>query len=360
MKRINILVFMIFGTFIFMANGCSQNNENSGGNKKLAKESLIKTEKPQRKNFQNVCHWFGKVGSKNKTQIISLESGVILSINAKDGVTIVKGQPVFDIGGPLINSRQTVLSNKLISLQKRIAFAEKMVSLKKDAISQKFANFSELASAEDSLAQLKTEFDAATQEKLQLENAIQMRATIGGTFAGRKVCIGQEVQKGDTLAEIISKDQLYIIATIFPKDNDINLQNKNVVINLPNNKSIKGIVINVMPRKNAEGANVIWIESDELIKNLQPGQTIAGTLILSEHRNTLAVPENAIMRDEEEKAFVFIKTPDGYKKRLVKTGIEKAGWIEIKTGIEKDDKIVIKGAYELFYQDFNKIYKVVD
>ena len=64
----------------------------------------------------------------------------------------------------------------------------------------------------------------------------------------------------------------------------------------------------------------------------------------------------------DENSFVFLKnsSASGYHRQAVKTGIVSHGMAEILQGLKKNDRIVVQGAYELFYNDFNKIYKVVD
>ena len=87
---------------------------------------------------------------------------------------------------------------------------------------------------------------------------------------------------------------------------------------------------------------------------------MAGTIILAAHENALAVPQAAVVRDEEERAYVFLQNRSGYRRQPVKTGIVASGWIEITSGLKAGDEVVVQGAYELLYQDFNKIYKVAD
>ena len=72
------------------------------------------------------------------------------------------------------------------------------------------------------------------------------------------------------------------------------------------------------------------------------------------------MPEDAVVYDQEGKSFIFVKKGRGYEKRQVKTGLIKNGWIEIVSGLSKNDMLVIRGAYELFYRDFSKTYKVPD
>ncbi|NOZ70502.1 MAG: efflux RND transporter periplasmic adaptor subunit [Chloroflexi bacterium] len=326
----------------------------------LPRQDIIRIATPQRRTFAATCRWFGKVDSRNKVRIIALETGRIVSIAARDGSPVVKGDVLFTIGGPLVDSRLVTLQNQSATLQERIKLAEQMVRVKREAVAQQFAKHEELTSAEDALARLKTEMESVRQAIQRFREATHLRATVGGMFTHRKVSIGQEVQKGDDLAEIISQDHIYIAATLFPKGGDAELEKKRAVINLPEGNSIQGTITTVLPQRTAEGASIVWIEGPDLASALRPGQTVAGTIILSEHKKALAVPQDAVVRDEEERAYIFLKNSSGYRRQPVTTGIDAGRWVEIMSGLKAGDEVVVQGAYELFYQDFNKIYKVTD
>ncbi len=326
----------------------------------LPRPGVIETAAPQRRDFTETRRWFGMVKSKNKTRIIALESGRIVSIGVEDGMPVAEDELLFTIGGPLIDSRRRVLRDKTTALRERVRLAGQMVKIKRDAVSQQFAKQEELAAAEDALARLKAEREAAGQELQRLQEATHLCATADGVFTSRKVSVGQEVRKGGTLAEIISQDHIYIAATLFPKGGEVELAGKRAVINLPGGSSIQGIITAVLPQRTATGASVVRIEGPDPAVAFRPGQTVTGTLILAVHEKMPAVPQDAIVRDEEERPYVFLKDSSGYHRRHVATGIVADGWVEIMSGLTDGEEVVVRGAYELFHRDFNKIYKVAD
>ena len=326
----------------------------------LPESDILGIARPQRRDFAETCHWFGKVESRKKDRVIAMETGRIAAIAAGDGMLVAEGTRLFIIGGPLIDSRLDALCEKTSALNERVELAEETVNIKRKALSQHFARHDELASAEDRLARLKAEMECASQELLRLREASCVRATVGGVFTNRRVSAGQEVQMGDELAEIISRDDVYIAATLFPGEGDLELEEKRMVIDLPTGKSTEGTVISVLPERTAEGATVVWIEGHDLASTLRPGETVSGTAVLSVHERALAIPQDAVVQDEEGRSFVFIKDSTGYRRQRVKTGIVSDGWVEIMSGVGEGDEIVVRGAYELFYRDFNKVYRVAD
>jgi cobalt-zinc-cadmium efflux system membrane fusion protein len=326
----------------------------------LPPPDVIKTAAPELKTFTETCRWFGKVKSRNRMRIIALKAGRVVAIAAGVGASVAKGDLLFTLGGALANSRLEALKNHSAALTERFKLARQMVEIKRQAVAQQFAKHEELTSAEDTLAHLKAVRESIRQEIQRFQEATHIRATTSGVFTNCQVYVGQEVLKGDNLAEIISPDHIYIVATLFPKGGDAELEKKPTVIKLPAGNSIQGTITTILPQRTAAGATVVWIEGSNLDVALRPGQTVAGSIIIAVHKKVLAVPQAAVVRDEEEQAYIFLKDVSGFRRQPVKTGLGADGWVEILSGVTERDNVVIQGAYELFYRDFNKIYKVAD
>ncbi len=351
-------LFIIFAVIVTITLGIRHIRKVSNRKRPLPSLRLLKTKRVKQQDFVEVCPWFGKVRTSHREEIYALQAGRIVSIDARDGTHVKKGDPLFTIGGPLIDSRLKALRNRLAILKKRIVLARHLVEIKQKATSQRLARYEELASAKDALASLKSEQESLMYEMHCIEKTCHIHATVNGVFTRRRVSVGQEVQRGDVLGEIVSLDHIYIAATLFPR-NGTRLEGKKASIDIDSSRSILGTVFSVLPERTAEGAVVAWIRGPKLEAFLRPGQIVKGTVLLSRHRG-LAVPANAIIRDKREQAYVFVKDPSGYHRREIKTGISYRGWVEVLSGIREKDEVVTQGAYGLFYQRFNKIYKVAD
>jgi cobalt-zinc-cadmium efflux system membrane fusion protein len=325
----------------------------------LPQPDIISVSTPQLHTFIKRCHWFGKVISFDKTDIIALEAGQIIAVNVADDTQVHQGSSLFDIGGSLLSSQIDALQKQVVILDERIKLAEQLTSLKRDAVAQHLAQQYELIAAKDSLAQLKLDKADLLQSVGRLNQASHMTAAGSGVFTDRKVAVGQQVQKGDKLATIISPEHIYIEAALFTESSQKLLQ-KTVFIKAGNGKEIRGIISGVKPQKTASGATIIRIESKGMQSLFRPGETVSGSAVLSEHKKALAVPQSSIVRGEDERPYLFVQNQAGYRKQPVITGCREHNWIEIITGLNAADKVVTHGAYELFYRNFNKIYKMED
>jgi multidrug efflux pump subunit AcrA (membrane-fusion protein) len=183
-----------------------------------------------------------------------------------------------------------------------------------------------------------------------------------GIFTNLRVSVRQDVERGAHLAEIIPPTDLRIVSSLFPPAN-IPLIGKTAIINSAIGKTITGTVVKVLPQPTIAGETFIWrvwIEGDAINRQMKPGETAHGEIPLRVRRNVLALPAEAVVRDEHEQPFVFLIVPGGYRKQPVKTGLTSEGWVEVVSGISEGAEVVIQGAYELFYKDFSKVYKVED
>jgi len=293
------IVLLIAGTVFFprLRSGL-ENTTRKAGPVEIA---LVKTGHPERRNFTLCCRWFGRVESKRAVKVIAPEAGRVVSFEARDGAIAQKGEALFSLLGPMTESR------------------------------------------------LKTRQQRVTSP-----------AT--GIFTNRRVNIGQDVEKGTHLADIISPTDLRIVASFSPPA-DIPLEGRTATINSTNGKTIPGIVVKVIPQRTITGVIfvwIVWIEGDVINRQMKLGETASGKIALRVRRNVLALPAEAVVRDEHEQPFVFLIVPDGYRKQPVKTGLTSEGWVEVVAGIPEGAEVVVQGAYELFYRDFSKIYKVAD
>ena len=173
-----------------------------------ALSDLLKTDTPRRRDFMETCRWLGEVKSRYRARVVALETGRIVSLDAMDGMPVTKDALLFTIGGPMINSRREVLRNEAATLQKRVSLAERMVGIKREAVSRKIARYEELSSAEDALARLKSESESARQETQRCTTGLHWSDTRDGVCATRGISAGREVQKGESLTEIVSIDHV--------------------------------------------------------------------------------------------------------------------------------------------------------
>ncbi|HDZ69061.1 MAG TPA: efflux RND transporter periplasmic adaptor subunit [Phycisphaerales bacterium] len=325
----------------------------------MSRLNLIKTSLPQHKDFNIVAYFVGRAEVRNKVIITALEAGTISSVDADDEAVVKKGTLLFTLGGVRIKACLASIEQKIKSLKQQVALAKNTLSRKQQAAEQKIVSLDELDKAKADLAQLNARLKRAAGQLDVLETAIHIYAPMSGIFTQRRVSIGQKVEKTDVLAEIIAPNDLRVAATLFPPEN-AQLQGRTAAIHTASGKTLSGVVTSVLPQRTSAGGTTVWIKGNDINRQLKAGETISGDILLATHKKALALPEKALVRDEQEKTYVFVKQAEGYTKQKVQTGLSSDGWVEILSGLTEADEVVTEGAYELFYRDFNKVYKVAD
>jgi len=322
-------------------------------------KGLIETQVPVKRDFTLTCPWFGRVESRETNRVKALTDGEILAIKAPDETPVIKGMLLFTLGGPRVEGRLKFLNAEIAALRPRVLIARQNVRLKKEAVAQKIAKKETLLAAEQALFTLQSTLERMKLQLAVFRNSLKIRAWMDGLFTGRRVSRGQEVQAGELLCEIVPLKSLRIVATLFPPQGT-RLKGCKALIHTSTGRDTAASVATVLPRHTRKGAALIWIEGEAVNRQFSPGEPVSGVLVTGIQKGLMAVPVSAIIRDQNERPFIFVKGPKGYIKRPVKTGPVSGEWVGIFSGIHETDQVVIHGGYELFYRHFNKIYKVAD
>lgn len=320
---------------------------------------LIKTNRPGRRNFSLHLQWFGRVESKSSISITPLTNGKITAVKAIDGTVVKQGDVLFALGGPQVSHEVAILSQRKTALEKQVSLSRSIVELRRNAVAEKMGKREALLAAKEHLTQLSSELAAVRQKSAALEDTLLIRSPMDGIFTNRLVTIGQEVGKGMSLGNVLSHD-LHIIARLFPPDG-IALRGKRAIVQAASGVESTGTVSNILPQQSTEGATIVWIDGEDINQRLKPGESVSGWIVLENRNQVLAVPREAVVRDQQEHhTFVLLKAAQGYRQKAVKLGLADDGWVEIVSGLSGNEEVVVRGAYELFNRNFTKTYKVLD
>jgi Cu(I)/Ag(I) efflux system membrane fusion protein len=112
-------------------------------------------------------------------------------------------------------------------------------------------------------------------------------------------------------------------------------------------RAIQGSISFINPEVNpATCINIIRINISNNDHTLKPGMPVY-VIIKQPQRKTLALPTDAVLRSENM-AMVWVETgPNTFTSKMVTTGEEGNGAIEIKSGLQPGDVVVMNGAYLL-------------
>lgn len=247
-----ILIPVIILTFLFSNSSCSNQGENSTGEKNEASKSSEDEHKDEEdpntasltdeqissigielgsieeKQLTSSIKTNGvlKVPNQNKASVNSLYSGVIRSLLVQPGNTVSKGQTIATIANPEFIQTQSAY----LDVNDKIALAELEVKRQKDLNAGNAGALKNLQAAETELRTLRTARSTYAQQiqlmginpsslqKGNLVSVLAVRSPISGVVSNVIIKMGGYVDLTTTVAEIVDNSQLHLDLFVYEKD----------------------------------------------------------------------------------------------------------------------------------------------
>lgn len=173
-----------------------------------------------------------------------------------------------------------------------------------------------------------------------------IRAPMAGTVVARQITPGQLLQAGSTPCfTIADTTAMWVQAQVFGSDLAIVKPGDTAEVVLGDGRTLHGKVANLSPEVDpatrAVAARVVVDNSHGLLRkpmyvHVRIAAAAAGSGLL--------VPEGAVLRDDENLPFVYVRATDGsYARRPVRLGLRVGDRYLIEQGLAAGDKVVAEG-----------------
>lgn len=269
--------------------------------------------------------------------VSSRYSGRIERLFIKEtGIKISKGQALFQIYSEQI---QTLQQDYLLQIKQAAAFPnEKIYSTMRNAAKNKLRLFGMSDSQIKSL-----------ENGTKTSPLLTVFSSESGTVTELNISEGQYVSEGTQVLKLENFDQLWLEMDVYPSeisDIKIGTKVKALVSGLGNEE--QSLVIDFISPQIDPSTQILKVRAP--IKNsgnLQAGMQASVFLPVSEIRDAMSLPMDALVRDERG-SHVWVKVgKNTFSPRIVKTGAENEDQIIILSGLEGVKEVVISGAYLL-------------
>ncbi|WP_291401441.1 efflux RND transporter periplasmic adaptor subunit [Daejeonella sp.] len=269
--------------------------------------------------------------------VSSRYSGWIERLFIKEtGIKISKGQALFQIYSEQI---QTLQQDYLLQIKQAAAFPnEKIYSTMRNAAKNKLRLFGMSDSQIKSL-----------ENGTKTSPLLTVFSSESGTVTELNISEGQYVSEGTQVLKLENFDQLWLEMDVYPSeisDIKIGTKVKALVSGLGNEE--QSLVIDFISPQIDPSTQILKVRAP--IKNsgnLQAGMQASVFLPVSEIRDAMSLPMDALVRDERG-SHVWVKVgKNTFSPRIVKTGAENEDQIIILSGLEGVKEVVISGAYLL-------------
>ena len=88
-------------------------------------------------------------------------------------------------------------------------------------------------------------------------------------------------------------------------------------------------------------------EVDNTARLLRIGQFASLTVAAGEPVTALAVPASALLQEGGQWIAYVQAEGESFERRVVRTGIQSRGWVEVRGGLEQGERVVTTGAYDV-------------
>lgn len=190
-----------------------------------------------------------------------------------------------------------------------------------------------------------------------ISKSINIYSPIDGYVSKVNVNIGKFTQPSEVLFELINPADIHLALTIFERDLEkLSIGQKLFAYtNSQPDKKHECEIILIGKNLSDERSTEVHSHFENYDKNLVPGMYMNAEIEIK-NNNAYALPEEAIVRFENNQ-YIFLAGDEGtYAIQEVKTGSAENGFVEILAGETLiDKKIVMKGAYNLLMTMKNKV-----
>jgi cobalt-zinc-cadmium efflux system membrane fusion protein len=188
-------------------------------------------------------------------------------------------------------------------------------------------------------------------ENLTVENishSINVYSPISGFVSAVNVNIGKYVNPSDVLFELVNPEDIHLSLTAF--ENDINHlfigQKLIAYTNTQPQKKYPCEIILISKNLEKNNSAQVHCHFEKYDKNLLPGMFMNAEIEIS-NLNANVLPEDAIVRFENQEYAFVVKGKNQFEMIPVQTGITEKGFTQIIGNQLNKEKFVLKGAYNL-------------
>jgi cobalt-zinc-cadmium efflux system membrane fusion protein len=301
------------------------------------------------------------------TPVITQVGGPVSRILVVPGERVKQGQPLLEVSSP----DYSVLLASYLKAKDTYRVADKNFDRAKDLLEHHAIADRDLLQAESDRNQAQAELFASEQglkvlgitnpdsllAKMPSGAEVPVRAPISGEVVERLVAPGQVLTAGTTQAFTISDmSTVWVLANIYQADlayvkkgDDVSVQTDSYP------DTFHGKISFVSP---ALDPNTRTLQARIVVQN--PGEKLKRdmyvnvTVIAGFIPNAIAVPDAAVLRDDENQPFVYVAAASNqFGRRQVEIGNSQGGQTQILKGLSAGERVVGNGS--LFLQFANSL-----
>lgn len=324
---------------VLLLTACSDKSAQQGPPGGGMPPTLVETAKATARELPDSLNAVGSLRAIESVVVRPEISGKLVRVQVAEGQRVAAGALLFaldsDIAQAEVNEALAAVRASERNRPRIVELAGKQLISKSDADAA-------LATSEINNAKL-------ASAKARLEKT-QIRAPFEGVVGLRQVSVGEYVNAGQALVDLVRLDPLEVEFQV-PENHAGRLavgQSVSIVTDALPGETFDAKVTAIAPNVNLSGRSIgVRARLANADKRLKPGQFAQIELAMTAAAAVLMVPEQAIWPSGDQKMVYVVK--DGKAElRPVTLGVREPGWVAIATGLEVGEEVVVAGQMKLF------------
>jgi RND family efflux transporter MFP subunit len=184
--------------------------------------------------------------------------------------------------------------------------------------------------------------------------AFQIRSPLAGSLVAIHAASGQSVEDGDLLFTVVDLSRLWLHADVFEPDIAKAAQATGASFRVDGYDDVftiappDGRVVTIGQLVDEKTRTVPLIfELANPDGKLRIGSFATVYIATGEPRDTLAIPESAIVRDAGRPVAYVQVEGESFERRVLELGVRAGGWVEVRAGLAQGERVVVRGAYDV-------------
>ena len=291
----------------------------------------------------------GELISPNHATIAAEVGGRITALYVDDGAPAARGERVLEIDPERRNLEVRAASAGDKEARAALVEAERAAERVRKLFSSNVASKAQLDQAETALELARSRADGASARLAETQRAqrdAEVTAPFDGMVAQRYVSVGEFVQPGTRLFDLVALDPIEVEFRVSEIDSS-RVKPGQVV----------GVRVAPFPDETFEATVTVVAPTIDPVSRtlrvkgtlpnpgarLRPGLFARADLGVARREGVLMVPEEAVLQRSDGE--VVFRTVEGNRveRRVIKTGVVKDGHVEVVEGLSPGDKVVIRG-----------------
>lgn len=285
----------------------------------------------------------GTVVSRNDARLAAEVTGRLIDV-ADVGTVAAKGDVVAKIEGTVIRLRKQELSAEVERARARLKYLESEEGRYEKLSESNLAAVTKLEQTRSDRDVARSDLQVAKSRLAQIEDQLSrtsIRAPFGGIVVERLMMPGERVDIGRNVVRMVDQQHLEVIARA-PLEYYAYVR-PGQELNLRTGKVVAHGKVRTVVAVGSEHTHLFELRLDIKSNSFPVGQTLRVSIPISETRNALVVPRDAlVLRPEGISVFVVDKDMKA-NKVMVTTGIDAGDQIEVIGDLADGDTVIIRG-----------------